>query len=332
MPVAHGWCDHGLDDGVTVATRVFFPSTDESPADARILLDRGPYPLVLLVHDPEEEGAVHRWTGLPGQLARCGYVVAVPDVHALTGGPAADAAQRLREVAEWMRAAWPHHRVLAPPDVTGVVGHRGGALLAARFAARTAGASPSPTVRARHAIARALGRPTDRAPIRVSAFASLGGPWRARPDAGRPLAEIRAATLFVRGSEDDAAVDELWPALPAPKHDTLIDGMTRTDYLDGDEDRFALQTLGYDEIFATKPPYSTVVADVVTMFLDAYLPPRAPAHRRSNHLVPPPLRLNREQRLFAKGHLAGITRLTRAGGRIQLRHETRRSSGIVTLP
>jgi hypothetical protein len=346
-PVSFGWGDYGPTDGLPVRTRVFFPSVDgafsavadESPADAAILDGCGRYPLVLLVHDPSEKGAAQRWTGLPSQLARCGYVVALPDIHALPSPPAAHTdptAESLHDVVAWIRTAWPHRRLLTPPDLTGVVGHRGGALVAARFAARTAGAPTTRTARARRAIARALRRShTSATPIRIRAFASLGGPWRARPGADRLLTGMPAAKLFVRGPDHDTVVDELWPALSAPKYETLIDGMAQSDYLGDDEDRLALQTLGYDEIFAVKPPYSTVVADVVTMFLAAHLPQpstRTTSRRISHHLVPPPLRLTREQWLFAKGHLAGITRLTRSGGRIHLRHDTGASSGLLTLP
>jgi hypothetical protein len=271
-----------------------------------------------------DAGDERRCCHLPAQLARAGYVVAVADLSRFDGSGPTEATRQLADVAEWMRVGWPDRRVLAAA-LTGVVGHAGGAWPAARLAAEGGSASPTVTARMWRMVTRALGRP----PTPIRAYASLGGEWSDE----RLLGDIAAAKLFVRSSaEPDIAV--FWDGLTPPKHAAVLDGLSHEDYLSDDAED--LEHLGHDEMIATKPSFSTVVADLVTMFFAKHLPPPAartlPRHI-SNHLVPPPLRLNAEQRFYAKEyHLAGITRLTRAGGRVLLSHVTRKSTATVSLP
>lgn len=63
---------------------MFFPSLDGAPAIAPPLTGCGRYPLIVCAHgqcaDPDH---YRKWTHLPAQLARSGYVVAVPKLHGI---------------------------------------------------------------------------------------------------------------------------------------------------------------------------------------------------------------------------------------------------------
>jgi len=333
-PVFFSWRDYGPADGAPDEVRVFFPSADvPGPdgvgGDGALLEHYWRYPLILLAHGRRALDEQHhqRWFGLPAQLARAGYVVAVPALAPPGAGPSApepdlDAAG-LAAVAGWLRTSWVHRRVLAGPAETGVVGHSTGALLAGRLAA---------TARHRAGWARAR-----RSAPSVRAFASLSGTWLAWPDSEAVLGGIDAAKLFVRGTktaeEADADILGFWNGMTGTRYDVQVDAMAHWDYVDDDAEVRIGEFWGSDPPEA--PPHYAVVADIVTMFFAKHLPaPRTRALTRlvPTSLVPRPLRLTREQRFFARGFMAGVTRLTGREAQVVVSYETPGARGTVSVP
>ena len=90
--------------------RVFFPSIDGSPQYASMLAGCGRYPLIVFAHGdcPGDEDNYLRWYELPAQLARAGYVVAVPQIRSIAAHPSLNTAARaeLVSVLDWIRADW----------------------------------------------------------------------------------------------------------------------------------------------------------------------------------------------------------------------------------
>jgi hypothetical protein len=109
-PVFYGYREYSTADGAPLTVRVYFPSLDGSPSDAAPLLGCGRYPLVLFFHGscPGEANQYHKWFVLPAQLARAGYVVAIPQIAGIDLLPseAPDVQAQLRDLHDWMRAGW----------------------------------------------------------------------------------------------------------------------------------------------------------------------------------------------------------------------------------
>ena len=135
---------------------MFFPSVDGSPQNAAVLSGCGRYPLVAFLHGQCND-ADHflAWDVLPAQLARSGYVVAVPELASVPpfGEGTNPDVTLVNQVLQWMRASWAHKATLLPRPMTAIVGHSWGALLGA--------------VVARGLLAQGS----------VSAYASLSGGW-----------------------------------------------------------------------------------------------------------------------------------------------------------
>jgi alpha/beta superfamily hydrolase len=287
-PVFFGMRELQPADGPPTAMRVFFPSLDGAVATAPLLAGCGHYPLVTVVHghcfnDPDH---YRRWFHLPAVLARCGYVVVVPQLAGNEAGthpsqPDHPDSDTLSEVVDWMRTEWEHAAVLSAGPI-GVVGHSFGALVGAQFAAS----------------------------VNAGAFASLSGVWQDWPQGPLPLTLLETAVLLVWGSNPlldmfTEVSETTWDAMPPPKHRAVWAEAAHWDYLVG-----------------STPPCSNgpgdcsaagaVTADLVSLFLGKYLPPEFAVHLIDaipNDLSPPELNLTVEQQFFAGGHLAGFQML-----------------------
>jgi dienelactone hydrolase len=266
-----------------VPTRVFFPSLDGTPSSARPLQGCGRFPLVLMVHGDCHPDRVQylKWYVLPAQLARAGYVVAVPQLANIALHPSANTQVQgvLVQTLRWMREAWQYASMLLPPPATGVIGHSFGGLHAGILATRS--------------------------DVQISAVAYLGAVWIDWPDAQpRPITLLHAPQLFMWGTNEifSALPNNLWQAVPTPKHRAVFPKGEHWDYL-------------YDQdtpCDATRGPCSLVPAaarDLATMFFGRYLPPELVpdlGQRVPASLVPPALNLTVEQQFYAGSYLSAF--------------------------
>lgn len=293
--------------------RVFFPSLDGSPETARILAGCGRYPAVVFAHGHCFKDAEHYklWNELPAELARCGYVVVVPELLQIGGGTApADAdgdLELLGEFADWLRTRW-EHRATVMPLATGLVGHSRGAGLAGRLAARGG----------------------------IAAFASLSGQGIAGVES------VRIPKLFMWGSDPlpgadlfSALSETAWAGMPRPKHSAVLDNIGHFDYIPAGR-------TGCESESPRGPCALTpfLAAELLVMFFGRYLRPErtpGPPARIASSLLPPRLAdlgLSTEQQFFAGGFLGAFEGIGSSSGcRVTLRWETDAAgSGTLVRP
>lgn len=309
-PVFYGFQDVGSAEGAPATARVFFPSLEGSPDGAPILQDCGRYPLIVFAHGHCTGDSDHhlRWFEIPANLARAGYVVAVPALPEIAGGTSPSNADadlaRLRDLVSWMRTGWVHGSLVAPAPATGLVGHSFGAGLAGRLA--TEGS--------------------------IGAYAALSG------HVARQVREaIGAPKLFTWGFPTSDGLEFLipisdadWADLGTPKHRVVLSELAHWDYL-------RAGVVPCETARGTCPPARIVVWDLLTMFFGNYLPPpwvptlpsRIPAS-----LIPPELDLTPEQQFFAGGWLSGFGLLEGEADScsVTISFQTSSGSGSVTRP
>ena len=290
-PVFYGFTDVGTADGLPGRVRVFFPSVDGSPQHAQILTSCGRYPLVAFLHGQCNEPDRHlKWDLVPAQLARSGYVVAVPELSNVPpfGDSTADI-NRVEQVLLWMRTQWTHAATLMPRPMTAIVGHSWGALLGAVIATRL----------------QAQGA--------ISAYASLSGGWLEWPPMPpRPLGSLNMATMFMwgTGSSDlfanlEGASASVWGEPLGATHKVVFRDGEHWDYL-----REGATTCA----FSRGPCGLTrsVAADFLTTFISHYVPPEKWTLLNTtipHSLLPPPLDLTPQQEFFAGSHLTGLSQI-----------------------
>ena len=309
-PVFYGTGDVGPTDGAPATARVYFPSLDGSPEGAPILPDCGRYPLIVLAHGhcPGDPDHYLKWIELPAQLARAGYVVAVPQLPQIGGGTAPSQADddlaRVRELIVWMRSAWVHRSTLEPAPGTGLVGHSFGAGLAGRLAADGD----------------------------LRAYASLSGHV-----ASQVREAIDVPKLFTWGfpaaTADEFLVpipEAAWDELATPKHRVVSAELSHWDYLPPGR-------VPCEQGRGTCRPAGVMVWDLVTMFFGTYLPPPAVPDLPDQippSLIPPPLDLTEEQQFFAGGWLSGTGLLEDNSDTcaVTITFETGTGDGTVVLP
>ncbi len=287
-PVFYGFSDLGTADGLPGRVRVFFPSTDGSPQNAQILTGCGRYPLVVFLHGQcVQPNRFLLWDLAPSQLARSGYVVAVPELsnNPPFGNEANNADVALVEqVLLWMRTQWPHAAALMPRVMTAVVGHSWGALLAGIVARRLQGQNA------------------------VSAYASFSGGWLEWPSVPTPplpFLNMPALLVWGTGSSDLFSVLDQAPALtpPGAMHKVVIRGGEHWDYL----------APGASTCEMFRGPCGlmrSLAADFLATFLSHYMPPEQWTLLNStipHTLLPPPFNLTEQQEFFAGGHLQGFS-------------------------
>lgn len=297
-PVFSYFQHYGPAEGAPGPMEVFYPSRRwiTSRFDTAFL-ECGRYPLVLFLHGHCRNDVEHykRWVRLPYNVARCGYVVAVPHLPGIAGGrsPFVDVDLDLAEaILAWLRTGWEHRDHLLPAPATAVVGHSYGALLGARLAAR-AGAQ---------------------------AYVGLSGGWLEWNDAEfRVLLGLDMPGLFAWGSGDDlfAQLDnsQLWNAIKPPKHKLVFDRGGHWDYLYRAPIPCAAT---FDQGPCSLVP--SVAADYTSLFLSRYLPPAGAGIDGliPPSLIPPPVARTALQDLLASWHLEGLARLAAAGEECQV--------------
>lgn len=288
-PVFYGSREVGEAEGAPLRTAVFFPSTDGSPSTALPVTSCGRYPLVLLLPGScAETDHFLAWEALAAPLARSGYVVAVPELgfHFAPWDPDNNLMPRLEALLFWMRGGWQYRSLLLSAEMTAVIGHSYGALLAGRL---TQGAHP------------------------IGAYASLSGVWHEWPSTPPiPLPRIGQPMLLTWGDglfDANANVAAWFTQLTGVRHSLEFEGGEHWDYLAG---RTTCQGVEGD-----CPGFMRDVAfDTVNAFLSHYLPPERwwlLPHTISEKLEVPDLDLTLEQERYVGGHLTSRFRLAPSG-------------------
>lgn len=267
--------------------RIFFPSLDGSPQHAPILKGCGRYPLVIFAHGQcvRDEEPYKEWFELPATLARCGYVVIVPDLD--LGAPSGNEAEQrlIGQLSSWARTRWEHKDVVMPAPATALVGHSwGGGLLG-----HVAGDSPG----------------------QYAAYVSLSG-----VEVPGSVGNAAIPKLMTWG--DDFALEvpgvqiSQWDRLRAPIHVAEFHQAGHWDYLPAGRSACDVDQNGQPARgTCTLTPF--LAADIVSCFLTRYLRPEGVGtggwlnpFRISKSLKPPlfsQIFLTNEQRFFAGGHL-----------------------------
>jgi hypothetical protein len=254
--------------------RVLFPSLGAPPQNAEILAPCGLYPLIVFAHGQcvAAQGEVYQeWANgrLVTQLAKAGYVVAVPE---LTGAGPTDPAdlETLRRVIAWMRSDWEHRDLLAA--TTGLIGHSNGGVLA--------------------------GTVTNEGGI--DAFAELSAAW------GEASADIRTSIavpqLHVSGGEETPPESPaVYEQAQLPKHGVIIDAAGHYDYLAGSPCQPRIDAC------ACTPGIAADVATM--FFGRYLPPPAVPdlAQQIGPLLRPPVVLRAPEQELYVEGYLTGFS-------------------------
>ena len=268
--------------------RIWFPSLDGSPQHAQILEGCGRYPLVILAHGscPEDEDHYQLWFELPAVLARCGYVVVMPDLH--LGAPSGNDAEQalIGRLAGWARSQWAHADLVMPAPATALVGHSWGAGLLGHVAAES--------------------------PDSYAAYVSLSGvevPGEVhRSTMPKLLAWGGDLTLEVLGVQVSQ-----WELLTPPAHVAEFQDAGHWDYLPAG--RSACDDLDGRPQRGTCPLTPFLAGDIVACFLTRYLRPEGvpifdwgpfQLFVIARSLRPPasfPHYLTTEQAFFAGGHL-----------------------------
>ena len=258
-----------------------------------------PLSLVVFLHGQPRFGAPEQfraWNLLPAQLARSGYVVAIPELAA--GDPWAEGNPDVPLVVQvliWMHSSWQHASVLLPLPATAIVGHSFGALLGARVARQLHGG-----------------------PFEVAAYVSLSGVWRWWQDTLLPPPlDLEVPTLFTWGTGLSVEVNanltgayaHWWQQSSGAKHKIVFTDGEHWDYV---PDEYAPG--------AIRGPcwlVGSLAADFVTTFLSHYVPPERwwlLSEIIPHSLIPPPLDLTPNQELFVGGHLGGLSEIASAVG------------------
>ncbi|HEX8080529.1 MAG TPA: tachylectin-related carbohydrate-binding protein [Jatrophihabitans sp.] len=287
-PVFYGYREYTTADGAPMTVRVYYPSLDGAPDGAPPLLGCGRYPLIMFCHGycPGEPLQYQKWFELPAQLARAGYVVAVPQIEKIDGLPQdrPEVQPLLHGLLDWMRAGWEHRDTLLPPPATGLAGHSYGAL---------------------HAGILATTRP-------VLAVASLSGVWEELSQQPFPIHQGAPARLFTWGTNTDSEAyadlpPQYWNPVPQPKYRVLFAGAEHFDYLYDTE-------LRCRKLRGPCPFVGAYTTDTVTMFFARYLQPEHwpdLSTKIDDSLIPPTTaelaqNLTPEQQFFLGGYLAGV--------------------------
>ena len=149
-PVFYGVRDIVISDyEQEIRVFLYFPSLDGAVWTAPIL--DGSYPLILFIHGnrtgtegenlcpTEKDTDYRRWWTVLHLLARCGFVVACPDVSGTISADPETTLPRVRRVIDFMYDEWEHRSVLerserSPGGKLGIAGHSWGANTGLRLA------------------------------------------------------------------------------------------------------------------------------------------------------------------------------------------------------
>lgn len=254
--------------------RIFYPTITRGRKNVPLLGNCGRYPLIVFLHGQcglqTSQTYYKAWYYLPAQVARCGYVVVVPQL----GHPVPNDRDLAlaTSVVDWMRKHWRHRSQLA--QAMGVVGHSRGAILGGLLSTR----------------------------VPTAALVSLDGAWTEEL-AGFPnlLEDLNVPVLFTSGIFDDITVD-LTSRLIPPKHHILFHGANHFDYLPkGNRQECGQEADGDCDIV------KQLAGDFTALFLSRYMPPPlAPVRIGPSLRLPDPGPLTSEQEDYADHHLMGI--------------------------
>jgi pimeloyl-ACP methyl ester carboxylesterase len=293
-PVFYGWQEVGRSEGAPGRLRLWYPSLEGSPQDATVLGSSfGGFPLVLFLHGQCAEQTDHyqTWSLLPAELARSGYVAAVPDLPDTRTGsppwsPTSTDLMLVDKIVNWLRSGWTHRDRLLPS--TAVVGHSFGALLGSRIAARR--------------------------PSSASAYVSIAGFWPSW-DIGvapMPLAHLSQPALFMWGDSDISAdmlappSSPLFERVPRPKHRIVFRGGEHWDHWRSSP----RSTIPCEPAHGTCEIVGKLTADFTATFLTKYMPPEhGGTPSIDDDLRLPKIDLTSEQQFYAGGHLPGLNEL-----------------------
>jgi pimeloyl-ACP methyl ester carboxylesterase len=299
-PVFWGYQDVGPAQGAPGDIRIYYPSLDGSPQNARIAKQcASRYPVVLFLHGqppagestPQYHQEFHR---VGRDLAKSGYVVVAPSRRAslpdATSAPAM-IAEAKADLA-WVRSQWSESTWVDPlPESTAVMGHSYGALLAARFAA----ANPD-----------------------IRAFASLSGPYQELNDATTLFAALTSPSFFAwaegsgpsLGLEDLDGNPPLYNSLNLPKYAAVFKG-EHFDYIDD---------TGMSPAGPCHPLMGGALADLATLFIAEAMPIPLGGTEVPFDLKKPQVSLTFEQEFYAGSHLSSLDAIeSQAGCRIDLK-------------
>jgi hypothetical protein len=279
-------------------TRVFFPSRDPGidsvPSEAAILPYCGHYPLIVFAHGEcdTDVDQYKKWYVIPSLLARCGYVVAVPDLVRTGGGADPDSGggdlDLLHDLIGWMRTSWEYADTLMPPPATGLAAHSHGCGLIAHLASMF--------------------------PNEITAWAGLSG---VSEEGYMPIAQYGFPKLFIWGSGNAEAAQTTfnpfppslgWDSIAAPKHSVVLRGVDHFDYIPPGH-----STCG--TVRGDCPLTPVMAAELLMMFFGRYLrPENAPDLRGPipSSLMPPKfasLHLTNLQVFYAGDFLTGFENL-----------------------
>lgn len=258
-PVPYGLNDVTIPEpGGSFSARIYYPSEEVEVRD--VAVRDGVYPLIAFAHGdrraepglcPTDRTADHKkWGAVLHLLARCGFVVVAPAVHDVVND-VERTAERLETAIAWARSSWSHREVIhqppmvyLDPDVMAAAapGMSEKASQTARLVPLGFGVGPdtrvflgSPTalgVVGHSWGARAAARVAARGNVKVKTIASIAGSW----DENSSIAALTGSglpTLLVVGSDDflnASYLSGLWPSLPIPKHQAMIQGIGHWDW------------------------------------------------------------------------------------------------------
>jgi pimeloyl-ACP methyl ester carboxylesterase len=251
-PVAYGIQDVAVPP--QRAVRIMFPSEAGNVFGASVR--PGTYPLVVFVHGyrnasdglcPTDITQDYRaWVSVLHLLARCGFVVAAPDVHDVVADSAVTT-EVVEDVIRWMHFQWEHRAVLwgpsafVDPDRYRQRADATPDLSAFHMSSLGVGIGVDPTAPggittsvglAGHSWgARACALVAARRNVRVDAVASVAGSWDDN-SAVSAFYGVRP-TLMIAGTADGMNAGYLagfWDGLGAPKHQALLMGIGHWDW------------------------------------------------------------------------------------------------------
>jgi pimeloyl-ACP methyl ester carboxylesterase len=297
-PVFYGMQDLTSAAGPPHDTIIWYPTIDGAPSGAAILercLTK--WPVVLFLHgqppaDVSIAGYHRSWQLLPAQLARCGYVVVVPNYDADV--PTDDLVNDALASLTWVRTQWEHAKwVDSRMESTAVAGHSFGALLAARIA---------------------------KAHPELAAMLSLSGGFRHLSSA-LDAAQVNPPSMFMwavdgndfilLAEEDlDTQGSEVWDHLTQWRYAAKFRG-DHFDYLPASATGTSAR--------GPCPQIGALTAALGTIFIAENLPTPLSTTRVTADLKIPAATLNQTQRFYAGGNLAGIESFSDPGCSLDLR-------------
>ncbi len=286
-PVFWGYQDVGQAEGAPGDIRIYYPSLDGTPQNARIAKQCStPYPVVLFLHGQPPAGdssplyhqEFHR---IGRDLAKSGYIVVAPARRAslpdATSAPAM--ITEAKADLDWVRTQWSKKKWVDPSfESTAVMGHSYGALLAARFAA----ANPD-----------------------IRALASLSGPYQELNDATTLFQALKAPSFFAwaDGSGPGIGLENLDGNPPLydslvnlPKYGAVFKG-EHFDYIDDTR----LSPAG-----PCHPLMGGALADLATLFVAEMMPVPFGGTNVPFDLKKPQVSLTLEQEFYAGSHLKAV--------------------------